>query len=510
MPDAKLAQVDFSAGMYRTGRRDGIPPNGFYDAANGLIDGLGSVYKRGGTAYLASAFGAAGLRFIWDGWTAAGQKTIVATPSKFGTVAAGSVTNINGTGMTNPGRAAVFKGKVYLPGGSTYDGTTLGTCEKAVSFYATAGNRVLAGEKDTIFFSEIKFEPEKVTVEPDKYAANDFHKLPGGVEILGLEGIRDRCAVFSTSGIWLISGLSKALVDGVGNVQQSLDLYNSNFTLWGNAGIAGWEGALVVPGTDGIYLMTLGVSSERHGFARISDPIVETYRSYVRSGYTPGQATVYKGHYLLPIIGAGDVVDLLVCRLDLPGRPWTRLEGNGAKVAALTTRVVSGASRTPELLGALYSSPTSRPITCSYLEPSANVETDHDGSQINFSLTSRAITTGNLVPNLVRRLRARYELTGASAPTVEAQVLAESEQAPVSGAKWGAFKWGGATWGTPAELSFEGLETVGTVDVGGTTSHVWHPRRKRRFVTFRLVSNAKTSKLVVRSLEVFVRLTGRQ
>lgn len=494
---ARTSQVDFSAGMFR-GRRDLIPANGFWDSANGLIDQLGSVYKRGGASYLATAFGSAGLRFIWDGWLTAGQKTVVGTTTKWGTVAGGTVTDIAGTGLTVPGRAAVFKGKLFLPGGNTFDGTTLATAEKVSAYYAVTANRVFAAEKDKVLMSNIG---------EAKWEATEFHQLPGGVEIVGLEGMRDRVAVFTTRGIWLISGVSKKLTDAEGNVQQTLDLYNADFVLWGNAGIAGWEGGLVVPGTDAIYLMQLGVSSERPAFTRLSEPIADLYRSYVRSGYTPGQATVYKGHYLLPIIGGGTVIDLLVCRLDLPSKPWTRLEGEGARVAALTTKVVTGSSRTPELLGALYAASEPRPITCAYLEPSGNAEKDPTGNPVDFSLTTRAYTTGGLLRNLVAKMRLRYELAGP-APAIQASVLAESEEAPASGARWGAVKWGGFNWGTPAELNYETLDTLALNDPGGSKPHTWHPRRKRRFVTFRFIQNAATSKLIVRSIEISVRQTG--
>lgn len=504
MPDSKLLQADFSGGMFRAGRREAIPPNGVYDASNCLIDRIGGIYKRGGSSYRATAFGSAGLRFIWDGWLAGGQTTLIASPSAFAKVVGATPTSIGGTGMTRAGRPAVYAGKIYLPGGSVWDGTTLTSAAKTAPYYAVIASRLLAASGDRVDFS--------VTGDPTKYEATDFHKLPGGIEILGLAGLRDSAVVFSTGGIWVISGLSKKLTDEAGNVQQSLDLYNADFTLWGSGGVAGWEGGLVVPGTDGVYVMQLGVHSERPAFQRISDPIVDLYQQYVHQGYLPGQATVFRGHYFLPIIGPSEVMDLLVCRLDLPqkdgSRPWTHLEGPGAKVGALATRVSVGGSRTPELIGALYGA-TSRAVNLPYLEPSALNETDHDSSVPNWSLTTRAFATGNLIPNLVRRLRLRYQLVGSASPTLEARVQGESDTPPAGVSTWGDFFWGEGVWSTPLDESFEGLEGLAPPDLYGVKPHVWYPRRKRRFVQFRLACKARTSALQVRSLEMFIRLSGR-
>lgn len=499
--------------MFRSGAPERIPANAAYDLTNTLLTRNGGFFKRGGAAYRATAFGA-GLRFIWDGWLSSGQTTLVASTAAFGKVASGAVSSIGGSGLTRAGRPAVYEGKIYMPGGFTYDGTSASEAAVVAPYYAVVANRLLAAEGSRVSFSVIG--------KPATFEATDFHELPGGIEILGVEGLRSSAAVFTTSGVWVIGNLAKNLVDETGNVQQTLDLYSQDLVLWGSGGIASWEGALVVPGTEAIYLLSLGVSSEKaNSFVRISDSIVDLYQQYVQEGYAPGQATVFNNHYLLPIIGGGDVVDVLVCRLDLPmkdghSRPWTHLAGSGAKVAAYATRVTSGFSRTPELLGALYSAADSRPVTLSYLSPTASTTTDQDGTVPRWTITTRAYPTGNNVQNTVTKLKARYQLAGASSPTISCAVSTESPVQPAGAATWGAASWGEFTWASPAEQDFDVLVDLTTklpllapVDLDGRNPYSWHPRKKVRYIQFRLTSNDPTSQLSITSLELSIRAQGR-
>lgn len=498
---ARQGQEDFSGGMFRSGPPERIPKNGAYDLTNTLIDRNGGIFKRGGsTARTVAAFGT-GLRFIWDGWLANGQTTVIGAPGGFAKVEGSTATNIGGTGMSRSGRPAVYEGKLYLPGGTTFDGTTISAAAKIVPYYAVVANRLLAAEGSRIDFSTIG--------DPTKYEATDFHQLPGGVEILGLEGLRSSAAVFTTAGVWVIGGLARNLTDPDGNVQQTLDLYSQDLILWGNGGIAGWEGALIVPGTEAVYLLSLGVTSEHaQSFVRISDPIVDLYQEYVRSGYSVGQACVHRNHYLLPIIAAGDVVDMLVCRLDLPGRPWTHFQGGGARMGALATRVVSGASRTPELLGAVYGA-EALVTTLNYFVPTANTQSDHNGTVPNWTITTRAYATGNNVRNTVTKLKVRYQLAGSGAPKIAASASTESGIPATGAASWGAVSWGAFTWASPAQQTFDSLQGQAPVDLDGSTPYLWHPRKKVRYIQLRLSSADAASQLAVRSLELSVRPQGR-
>jgi hypothetical protein len=323
--DKAAEQRDWSAGMFRGVREDLIPANGAYDITNGLLDNTGSVYRRGGTSYITDErfSTATWLPMIWDGYLAAGQRTVIASTAQFGIVSGSTTTVLGASGLPSPGRPAAFMGTLYFPGGQTYNGTALGTSPKVGSYYAVAGNRLFVAEGDTISFSDIGTGGVGTTT----FAATDYHQVPEGVRVIGLEGLRNALVAFTTGGVWVYSNIGVDLTDAAGNVQHRVDRYSRDLILWGDAGIAGWEGGLVVPALDDVWLMALGVASEAPSpFVRISEPITALYRSYVNAGYRPGQACVYRGHYFLPILNGETVVDMLVCRIDRQGTSpgWAR------------------------------------------------------------------------------------------------------------------------------------------------------------------------------------------
>lgn len=502
--DARQVQESFSAGMWRSGDPARIPANGFYDGTNLLLDLLGGAFKRGGSSYRSNAAFGAGLRLVWDGWLASGQTTILASTTEYGKESGGVVTALGHGGLTNPARPANYKGVLYLPGGVTYDGTTFGTAAKVTAFYAVAGNRLVAAEGRTVFFSKVG--------EPGTFGATEYVELPEGVEILGLVGMRESVAVFTTGGLYIIGGVALSVVDAAGNAQWRLDRYSGTI-LWGNgAAIAEWEGSLIVPGTSAIWLVKRGVSSEAiRSFARISNPIVDLYQEYVRQGYQPGQATVYGSHYVLPILGGGRVIDLLVGRLDLPDRqgnvPWTHMDGYGARLAAVTTRVSAGVSREPVLIGGTYGT-DSRLLNLAYLTPGEGAATDADGSVPQWALETRSFSTGNLVPNLVTKLRVRYQMSSvAGGATFDAAVA--SDTPPAGSSLWGRFVWGVGTWASPGSASYEVLSGPAPESLDASKPHAWYPLRKRRTIRLRLTCSQAVSQLAIKTLELFVRQDGR-
>lgn len=502
----RLVQESFAGGMYRSGDPALMPADAFFDGTNCLLDLLGGVYKRGGSAYRSNAKYGAGIRLLWDGWLATtGQTTIVASTTQYATLTPGGVIEKGfGPGLTNPARPAAYKGVLYLPGGVTYDGTTAGTAAKVTTLYAVAGNRLVAAEGRTIYFSKVN--------TPGTFEAAEFLEVPEGVEILGLVGMREQVAVFTTGGLYVISGIALNITDGSGNVQWRMDRYSGTI-LWGNgAAVAEWEGNLVVPGTSAIWLVRRGTSSEAiRSFTRISQPIVDLYNEYVRAGYQPGQATVYGSHYVLPIIGGGRVIDVLVGRLDMPKRdgsvPWTHLAGYAA-TGVVATRVTAGVSREPVLMGGTYGE-DSRVLNLNYFVPGEGVTTDADGSVPQWAFETRSIPTGNLVPNLVTRLRARYQMSAAAGKPVLDAALA-SDTAPAGAAIWDRFTWGGATpWATPGLGSYELISGQAPESLDGNKPYSWYPRKKRRFIRIRFTCGQATSQLSLKALELFVRLAGR-
>lgn len=526
---ARTVQQQWNAGMYRNGAPELIPVNGLYDVTNGLYDLLGDVFRRGGSSNRSSAAFGTSLRWIWDGWlNATGHTTLIASPTEYGRLEpSGAVTALGHAGLSAPGRPAVYKGVLYLPGGATFDGATWGTAAKVAPYYTIVANRLVAAQNESVYFSKIG--------EPANFGATDYHTIPGGVQILGIEGGRDSCVVFTTGGVWVISNMAMNLVDEKGNVQQRLDRFSADLVLWGASGLAGWEGNIIVPGTTAVWMLNRGITSEvPKSFSRLSDEIVDLYREYVKSGYSPGGACVHENHYLLPILGLNTVVDLLACRLDTAAAPkqsagaWSRLQGSGAKLPALTSRVSEGGSREPELLGVEYEGQR-RVLTLSYFTPTQVTHLDADGTIPKFSIETRSYPTGQQTHNLVARMRLRYRCSdNESSPMIKAEVAGEQ---PVSGgATWGGFSWGSsASWATPGAgayvwggfvwgaglwastgtSTYRSLSGEAPESIDGTKLYSWRLHRKVRYVRFRLSCSQPTAQLVIKQLEVFTRQAGR-
>jgi hypothetical protein len=500
-------QRDFSGGMFRGTREDLIPENGAYDIVNGLLEDDGAQYRRGGTTYKSSAPFGSWITFIWSGYLGTGgtlRRTVIGTTTDFGVLNDdGTVTSLAGAGLPNPRKATAFNGLLYLPGGVTYNGTTLITASKIAQFYAVAGNRLWAGSGDTIAFTDISAGGGATTT----WNANDFHQVPEGVNVLGLAGLRNALVAFTTGGVWVYSNIGLDMVDATGNVQHRVDKYSSDLVLWGDAGIAAWEGGLIVPAMDAVWEMKVGVASEAPApFNQISRNIQALYREYVNRGLQVGQACVYRGHYLLPILDGQTPVDLLVCRLDHPQRPWTRMDGFGAHLASIGYRVSPTAPFRPELLGG--SAVSGRVLNLSYFDPGPQAPLDADGSSHEWSMQTRDMATGPLNKNTITTLRMAYELgdAGTPDPTISATFVSGSE---VQGeTEWGLFDWGQADWAAVADTAV--LSGEAPVDPFGYETFSWRVGQRERFGRFRLRSNGPIEHLRLRSLEMYVRSQGRR
>lgn len=500
----RITETDFRGGMFRGIRTEQIPQDGVYDLYNGLLNEDGGTYRRGGTTYRStSAFGSA-LTFLWDGWLAGGQRTVISNPTSLGLLNTdGSVTSLGGSGLSAPARAAAMNGVLYLPGGTTYNGTALSSAAKAAPFYAVVANRLIAAGGDRVDFSVIN--------TPGTFNATDFHQMPGGVQILGAEGLRDSAAIFTTDGLWVISNMAMNLTDASGNVQHRLDQYSRDLILWGDPGIAAWAGGLIVPAVDAVWQVNLGVRSEAaQPFARISDSIRALYEDYVDRGYQPGLATIYRSHYLLPILSGTTVIDLLVCNLGSPKRPWSHLGDFGAQVTCLAVRKSASAARDPVLLG---TSSLGRVLNLAYFDPAGPVARDADGSAHVWALTTRDFATGSLNKNTVTKVRVGYELVDAGADNPSIQAYRISGRSPSGGTEWGLFDWGQADWSPIAEeIPLPGSATLtgnAEVDTFGLEPHTWPVRGRSRFVRFKFVSQDPAARLALTRLEIFVRSNGR-
>ena len=392
--------------------------------------------------------------------------------------------------------------------GQAYALTRLGTAGspyRTADFYATVAERLVTGEGSQVFFSNSRSEAG--VLRPHVFDATDYHELPGGVQILGLAELRGQLLIFSTDGVWSVGNMAYDLTDAQGNVQQQVQSAGREIILWGQAGIAEHENALVIPATDGVYLVD-GISAP----VRLSESITPLISEYVRLGYRPGGAVVFNSHYFLPVLDASAVVqDLLVCRLDraLRGRsltifPWTRFDGHGGRVTALTRRVGGASSaRQPDVLAA-----GSDGLVVSLggvFDPGGARASDADGTAHTWRVETRDWATGerqNL--NHVRRVRIRYELTDAASddPVISGSYsMGEEVGAPP---KWGAVTWGAFNWGSAADAEFTPMANTAPEDEG-RDPFTWHLQARARFFRVRLQSTDPAATLVLRSVETYLR-----
>lgn len=503
---ARIVQQDFSGGMFPALAPELIPVNGAFDITNGLLDEQNVCYRRGGSSYASLAPAGSGVRMLWSGFLKhGGQQTILCVADgSFRMLQDGTLEKIALVPPTALVTPTVFQGVLYFEH-SSWDGETAGFAGAGPQqFLATAANRVLTSAGGRINVSSVP----KAEGEAYSFPSTNYFSLPEGVAITGMVGWRTSCVVFTTMGIWMLGGLNLEQVDESGNVQWSQDRYSADAVLWGQPGVAAWKGGLVIPCKDDVWLMELGVSSEKSTpFRSISGPIQNVYRAYVAAGYTPGAATVFNGHYFLPILNGEAVVDLLVCRLEglnNEGKAepaWTHLKGYGARIAALVPTVsdVEG-----PLIGATAG--LSRLLRLAYFAPSPAAATDADSSSVAFEVTTRSIPTGNLVPNTVLKARLSYRLV-ANAGTEFELLFGESPY----GSEWGNFNWGEGVW-TAATGEFvslgEAIPPAGP-DPQGLTPKTWRVTRKVRYARVKMVLNGPASEASIRALELAVRPSGR-
>lgn len=378
-------------------------------------------------------------------------------------------------------------------------------------FYAVCENRLLWSSANKIRFSAVD-DPHTA------WDTDNEHDLPEGAIVTGF-GIPSATAlVFSTAGAWTLAGLSFEIVDpATGNPQHKLQSLARDRILFGQTGIADWSQSLVVPCEDGIYLMD-GISSP----TKISKNTIDRlYRTYVTQGYRPGGAITDANHYFLPIItSAGDVVDLLVCRLDRPVKirgqlafPWGRFTGSGGSIVAFAKRILTAAPD-PVLLGA-ESNNTSRVLDCSpYFSPDAAHKNDADGTSHIWEVITRDYATGGETINMVRALKTRAELVDAGSDNPH--ILFDwSDGARAPGLpSWDdpAGVWdvgfgpsGTAPWqADEAELGFLPLACQMPASTG-LDPFKCRVNKPARFIRFRARCNDPCASLVLRSFELVIR-----
>ena len=375
---------------------------------------------------------------------------------------------------------------------------------KQADIYGTAGKRLLTLTGDKLEFSRNIDNPTEVRTQagtgggggaefagilakpledPENFLDGDYHIIPGSPDGLGLESWGDTAIVFTTDGVWLVSNMDLSPVDNAGNVQQALTHSAPQVVLWHRNGLAAFQDAFIVPARDGVYIMGAG------SLERIDTPITPLYRDYFRQGLTLGVATVFEGHYLLPILDGTTAVDLLVCRLDRPVRtpagivrPWSHFEQPPVRTFA---QQETGGS--PNLL---IASDGTKLLRARYFEPQA-VASDDNGSVYTSELVTRDLPTGNGNKNLVREITVDYDLTDTAAgdnPTLIADFATAhpAETAPYTSA---------------GDNAPEGTDQF--------KKWLLPVPPKSRYIRVRLRSSGRLQTLLIRAISIFVRASNK-
>jgi hypothetical protein len=428
---------------------------------------------RGGSRWAAPALGAgSSIYWMWSGIIGSTRRTIVASTAALAASDDSAVTTTAiAAGLPQAGPAVSLAGSLFMPGGVVLsEALAVSAAALVRNHYAVAGNRLWAANQDStrVDFSDVG--------TPGTFGATSFHQIAEG-GILGMSGLRDAVVVFTTAGVWVISNVGANLTDGAGNVQHRIDRYSRDLVLWSVWGLgAAYEGALVVPARDGVYLMSYGVASEApQAFTLISGPISTLYRSYVAAGYIPGQPTVYRGTLLLPIrTSAGAFIDLLACRLDMPGFPWTRIshEATGPLTVArsiFTSNLIGGGVGDDRLM------------TLDYFDRSLST-TDADAQTWPTFALFRAAAPPSNQATLVR-FRLGYEQTGGTGTAASYQTLL----------------------GVPEALS----GTAGDNSLTERAPHTWRVARPAKYASVMVEQAGQPSVFKIKSAEWFIRDRGR-
>lgn len=319
-------------------------------------------------------------------------------------------------------------------------------------------NRLWVAQRNRVFFS--------TRDNPITYTADDYHELPFGARVLGIRGLGTSVLIFTTQGLWVDSNAEYDLSDPSGNPLQSLNQVDPEFLLWGQRGIAAWDSALVVPGTQDVLLVD-GVSSMRP----VTGGISKTYRSYVKAGYQVGSASVFRGFYVLPVLDGQTVVDVLVC--NLAQTAWSRWNGQAAGSAFASFAQDTATSPAGPRLYGLSANAIVELTGC--FDPVVAHTADADGTQHALMLTGRTLTLGGTGTNTWREARLAYELAGSG--TVTAEIA--------SG---------------PPGSAFTALS--GAAGAAADGAKRWTFARQARAFRPRFTSTGAPSKLVIRSIDV--------
>lgn len=294
-----------------------------------------------------------------------------------------------------------------------------------VPIVAVVAGRLVVATRSNLFLSD-PVDPDVGTPFPLVFSAVNVHALPAGAEVVAMAGLGDRLFVFTTAGVFIVSGLAQPIVGPDGSPQHRIDQYSQDVVaLRGGAGIATWRDSLIVPATDDIYLMD--------GFARpvpFSASARPSWRDLVAAGYRAGSATVFRGHYMLPLLTSAAVASRLwLFRLDRMAEtrigvvaPWVEWSGQAGLVGGVAVKRTAGGD---QALGGGWNVGQTRgrvlDLTPGF-ETGATNEDDANGVDVVATIEPHDFAGGRGA--LWRYLRLRYRLRagGGTTPAIQVDV----------------------------------------------------------------------------------------
>jgi hypothetical protein len=161
--------------------------------------------------------------------------------------------------------------------------------------------RLLSLEGNKLYVSDGP-DPATGASRAHSFPTTNIIEFPLDAQGVAIQTIRNQTFVFTTAGLYRVTGLEYEITDADGNPQWTIELLSRETRAMSNASIVTWHQALIVPCLDAIYIVD-GVNPPQP----ISNGV--DWQTVVNSGRALGQAAVFRGYYLLPVeTAAGSLV----------------------------------------------------------------------------------------------------------------------------------------------------------------------------------------------------------
>jgi hypothetical protein len=150
MPQADIAQQDYSVGIVRGMGPEHIDPRALFDHINGLYEDDGGAYKRGGSIAHSNAIATPAshpMVWVWDGYFDAGRRTVCAAQDDFYALGADdqSLVNLGSDGLIVPKPSAFLEGMLFIGGGYIYGGSRKTANYSTGTISLTNGSKTVTG-----------------------------------------------------------------------------------------------------------------------------------------------------------------------------------------------------------------------------------------------------------------------------------------------------------------------------------------------------------------------------